>query len=87
MELYGKNSEAIVEGRQLADVSDSVAWQSLFGISLPWILGGLHLATIAGTACHMMPGLGGGSRTDNFNYRIPPALSPENDGNYTPPNN
>ena len=26
---------------------------------------------------HMMPGLGGGSRTESFNYRIPPSWSPE----------
>ena len=41
------------------------------------------MVTVASLACHMMPGLGGGSRTENFNYRIPPAWSPENDSNYS----
>ena len=39
--------------------------------------------TIAGIIYHMMPGLGGGSRTENFNYRIPPSWSPETDSSYS----
>ena len=65
------------DGSQLAEISDICVWQSLARTNLPWILGGLLLVTIAGMLYHMMPGLGGGSRTDNFNYRIPPAWSPE----------
>ena len=92
----GNNSDALVGGRQLADTNSRVAdgsqwaeisyigvWQFLAKVNLPWILGGLILVTIAGTLCHMMPGLGGGSRTEKFNYRIPPAWSPENDSNYS----
>ena len=92
----GTNSDAYVGGRQLADTNNQVAdgsqlaeisdisvWQSLAKVNLPWILGGLLLVTVAGTFCHMMPGLGGGSRTENFNYRIPPSWSPENDSSYS----
>ena len=65
----------------LPEVSGSDDWRSPYGEMLPWILGGLPLAAVAGTVCHMMPGLGGeGSRTGN---RIPPAWSPENDNNYS----
>ena len=94
MELYGNDTVTIANGRLLADVrsqsvdgsllaevSDSDAWRFPFGANVPWILGGLLLVTIAGTACHMMPWPGGGSRTENFNYRIPPAWSPDNDNN------
>ena len=49
----------------------------------PWVLGVLPLLTVVCIICHMMPGLGGGSRTENFNYRIPPSWSPENDRNYS----
>ena len=65
----------IADGSQLAEVSYGSAWRSLVGMNLPWIVGGLLLVTIiAGIVCHMMPGLGGGSRTENFNYRIPPCM-------------
>ena len=57
--------------------------QCLAETNLPWILGGITMVTTLGLACHMMPGLGGGSSTENFNYRIPPAWSPENDNNYS----
>ena len=60
-----------LDGRLLAEVSGSDAWRSPYGEHLPWILGGLFLAAAAGTVCHMMPGLGGGSRTENCNYRTP----------------
>ena len=46
-------------------------------------LGRNHGVTVVGLACHMMPGLGGGSRSENFKYRIPSAWSPENDNNYS----
>ena len=73
-----------LDGRLWAEVSGSDDWRSPYGEVLPWILGGLFLASVAGTVCHMMPGLGGeGSRTGNFNYRILPAWSPENDNNYS----
>ena len=72
-----------VDGRLLAEVNGSEGWRSPYGELLPWIFGGMFLATVAGTVCHMMPGLGGGSRTENFNYRIPPSWSPEDDSNYS----
>ena len=73
-------AEAVGDGRPLANVTENYAWHVT---SLPWIVGGLFLVTLAGTLCHMMPGLGGGSRTESFNYRIPPAWSPQNDHQYT----
>lgn len=51
-------------------------------VILPWILGGLLLVSVAGSLCHMMPGLGGGSRMKNSNYRIPPSWTPENNSSY-----
>ena len=60
-----------LDGRLLAEDSGSDAWRSPYGENLPWIVGGLFLAAVAGTACHMMPGLGRGSRTENFNDRNP----------------
>ena len=85
----------VADGSQLADVSYISVWQDggrqlaetiqrpLVDIVLPWILGVLLLVTSAGIVSHMMPGLGGGSRTENFNYRIPPSWSPENDSSYS----
>ena len=72
-----------VDGRLLAEVNGSDGGRSPYGEILPWFLGGLFLATVAGSVCHMMPGLGGGSRTGNFKYSIPQAWSPENDNNYS----
>ena len=91
------NSDTVAGGRQLAktiykpapvetsrlkQVHDSVR-RSRTERLLPWILGGLPLVAIAGIVYHMMPGLGGGSRTENFNYRIPPSWSPETDSSYS----
>ena len=66
----------VADGSQLAEVGYASVMRSLFRSNLLWILGGLILMTVI---WHMMPGLGGGSRTENFDYRIPPAWSPEND--------
>ena len=73
---------APVETSRLKQVHDSVR-RSTAERLLPWILGGLPLVTFAGIVYHMMPGLGGGSRTENFNYRIPPSWSPETDSSYS----
>ena len=73
---------ASVEARGLKQMRGSKV-QPLAENNLPWILGGIIAVTVVSLACHMMPGLGGGSRTENFNYRIPPAWSPENDSNYS----
>ena len=73
---------APVETSGLKQVHDSVR-RSTAESFLPWILGGLPLVTVAGIVYHMMPGLGGGSRTENFNYRIPPSWSPETDSSYS----
>ena len=70
----------VANGSQSADVGYTNVMQSLFRSNLLWILGGLILVTVV---WHMVPGLGGGSRTENFNYRIPPSWSPENDSNYS----
>ena len=70
----------VANGSQSAEVGYTNVMQSLFRSNLLWILGGLILMTVI---WHMMPGLGGGSRTENFNYRIPPSWSPENDSNYS----
>ena len=70
----------VANGSQSAEVGYANVMQSLFRSNLLWILGGLILTTVI---WHMVPGLGGGSRTENFNYRIPPSWSPENDSNYS----
>ena len=70
----------VANGSQSAEVGYANVIQSLFRSNLLWILGGLILMTVI---WHMVPGLGGGSRTENFNYRIPPSWSPENDSNYS----
>ena len=57
---------ASVEARGLKQMrGDSVLFPT--ETNLPWILGGIIMVTIFGLACLMMPGLGGGSRTENFN--------------------
>ena len=61
----------VANGSQSAEVGYTNVMQSLFRSNLLWILGGLILMTVI---WHMMPGLGGGSRTENFNYRIPPFM-------------
>ena len=62
----------VANGSQLAEVGYTNVMQSLFRSNLLSILGGLILMTVI---WHMMPGLGGGSRTENFNYRIPPFMA------------
>ena len=61
MEHYGHNDVTMadgslavevraqpVDGRLLADVNGSDGWRSPYGQLLPWILGCLFLATVAG---------------------------------------
>ena len=71
-------SEWQVGGSHLAKTNQ----QTLSEVILPWILGGLLLVSVAGSLCHMMPGLGGGSRMKNSNYRIPPSWTPESNSSY-----
>ena len=86
MELYGNDSVAIADGslsaevrgqpfdgRLLAEASGRDVWYPPFGEYFLWILGGMVLATIAGIAFHMMPGLEGRFRNKNCNCRVRPA--------------
>ena len=66
-------SERQVGGSHLAKTNQQI----LSEVTLPRILGGLLLVSVAGSLCHMMPGLGGGSRMKNPNYRILPSWTPE----------
>lgn len=66
-------SERRVGGSHLAKTNRQI----LSEVILPRILGGLLLVSVAGSLCHMMPGLGGGSRMKNSNYRILPSWTPE----------
>ena len=87
-------SDGSVNGRQLADVDitstggslpaeTSTWWQILSRVTSPWIWGSVVTVTIVGALCTMMPGQGGASREQNFNYRIPPAWSPDMDHHYS----
>ena len=55
-----------VETRGLKQMRGSNV-QPLAETNLPWILGGFIVVTVISLACHMMAGLGGGSRIENFN--------------------
>ena len=87
-------SDGSVDERQLADVDNTSVgegtsadpnmwWQILSKMTSPWIWGSVVMVAIVGALCTIMPGQGGVSREQNFNYRIPPAWSPDIDHHYS----
>ena len=51
-----------------------------------WLVGGLTAGYVVSALCCMMPGNSSGAgmgRPENFNYRIPPSWSPDNDSQYS----
>ena len=75
----GNISDASVNGRHSADVDTEIAgeslmaetstwWQILSRVTSPWIWGSVVTVTIVGALCTMMPGQGGASREQNFNW-------------------
>ena len=87
-------SDGSVDERQLADVDNTnvgggksadpnMWWQMFSKMTSPWIWGSVVAVTIVGALCTMMPGQGGVSREQNFNYRTPPAWSPDMEHHYS----